>query len=91
MYTWSKQVSILRHLSHPHVVEFVQFYYQDSDYFYMVMEYMARGQLLTRIMKKVGSPHQAELDGLGQERLQHANVAHCIPHSVHHILHSKCS
>lgn len=38
------------------MVEFIQFYDGDSDYFYMVMEYMAGGELFTRIMEKVGSP-----------------------------------
>lgn len=51
--TGNKQVSILRELSHPNVVEFIQFYDDDPDYFYMVMEYMAGGELFTRIVEKV--------------------------------------
>ncbi|CAN0067799.1 unnamed protein product, partial [Sphacelaria rigidula] len=36
-------------MDHPNVVGFVEFYDDDPDYYYMVLEFMAGGELFTRI------------------------------------------
>lgn len=44
---------VLRALDHPNVVNLYQFYQDDPSYYYMVMEYMAGGELFDRIVQKV--------------------------------------
>lgn len=40
-------------LQHSHVVNVYQFYKDDPNYYFMVMEYMAGGELFDSIVKKV--------------------------------------
>lgn len=47
-----EEVRILRTLQHPNVVSIYQFYQDDPDYYYMVLEYMAGGELFDRIVQK---------------------------------------
>lgn len=46
------EVRILKSLNHPHVVGFVNFYEDDPEYYYMVLEFMAGGELFGRIVEK---------------------------------------
>ena len=43
----------MRELNHPNVVSIYDFYQDDPDYFYMVLEFMEGGELFGRIVKKV--------------------------------------
>ena len=47
------KVRILRVLQHPNVVGVHQFFKDDPDYYYVVLEYMAGGELFDRIVSKV--------------------------------------
>lgn len=47
------QANIMRELNHPNVVSIYDFYQDDPDYFYMVLEFMEGGELFGRIVKKV--------------------------------------
>lgn len=47
------QVNILRAFQHPNIVSIYQFYRDDPDYFYTVMEYVGGGALYDRIVKQV--------------------------------------
>lgn len=47
------QVRILRLLQHSNVVSIHQFFQDDPEYYYMVMEYMSGGELFDRIVQKV--------------------------------------
>lgn len=47
------QVRILRVLQHSNVVGIYQFFKDDPDYYYMVLEYMSGGELFDRIVQKV--------------------------------------
>lgn len=44
---------ILRVLQHSNVVCIYQFFKDDPDYYYMVLEHMAGGELFDRIVQKV--------------------------------------
>ena len=50
----SVQVRILRSLKHPNVIDIYQFFKDDSDRYYVSIEYMRGGELFDRIVKKVG-------------------------------------
>ena len=41
-------------MTHPNVVHIERFYDNDPDYYYMVLELMAGGELFDRIVQKVG-------------------------------------
>lgn len=43
----------MRELNHPNVVSIYDFYQEDPEYFYMVLEFMQGGELFGRIVKKV--------------------------------------
>lgn len=47
------QVRILRALQHPNVVGIYKFFRDDPEYYYMVLEFMAGGELFDRIVQKV--------------------------------------
>ena len=49
----TEQVSILHELVHRNVVNIYQFYPKDPQYSYIVLEFMAGGELFERIIKKV--------------------------------------
>ena len=42
----------MRELNHPNVVSIYDFYQEEPDYFFMVLEYMEGGELLKRVVKK---------------------------------------
>lgn len=48
-----KKVRILRLLQHSNVVSVYQFFKDDPDYYYTVLEHMAGGELFDRIVQKV--------------------------------------
>lgn len=48
----TKQANIMRELNHPNVVSIYDFYQEDRDNFYMVLEFMEGGELFGRIVKK---------------------------------------
>lgn len=52
------EVAVVQSLDHPHIVRFVNFY-EEPDYFFLVMELMAGGDVFDRIVKKT---HYTELD-----------------------------
>lgn len=43
----------MRELDHPNVVNVLDFYAEESKYFYLVLKYMEGGELFSRIVKKV--------------------------------------
>lgn len=47
-----KGVELMRKLNHPGIVRVVDFF-EDSDYFYLAMEFLPGGELLDRMIKKV--------------------------------------
>lgn len=47
------QVRILRKLKHPNVIKIYQFFKDDPDNYYEVMEFVEGGELFDRIVKKV--------------------------------------
>lgn len=49
----STKVQILRMLQHPNVVKIYQFFQDDPDYYYVVLEFVAGGELFDRIVQKV--------------------------------------
>lgn len=55
-----KKVRILRLLQHSNVVTIYQFFEDDPDYYYMVLENMAGGELFDRIVQKVGDMTERE-------------------------------
>lgn len=46
------EVSILRHLHHKNIVQFIDFF-TEPEFYYLVMEYMAGGELFNRIVEKI--------------------------------------
>ena len=42
------EMNILKNLDHPHIVKLFEFY-QDSKNYYLITEYLAGGELFTRI------------------------------------------
>lgn len=53
MLTRDRQVRILRAMQHPNIVAIYQFYDDEPDFYYVVLEYMEGGELFDRIVKKV--------------------------------------
>ena len=47
------QVRILRNLRHPNVIEIYQFYQDDPNNYFVVIEFMRGGELFDRIVRKV--------------------------------------
>ena len=48
-------MEILHELVHKNIIDIYQFYPKDPQYSYMVLEFMAGGELFERIVKKVSS------------------------------------
>lgn len=65
MHCCGAQVRILRVLQHSNVVCIYQFFKDDPDYYYMVLEYMAGGELFDRIVQKVSACRSASGDCAG--------------------------
>ena len=53
MHLLSRELVILKTLDHPNIIKFYETY-QDEKYFHLVMEYMAGGDLLSRIAMNNG-------------------------------------
>lgn len=49
------KANIMRELDHPNVVSIYDFYQEDPEHFYMVLEFMEGGELFGRIVKKASS------------------------------------
>lgn len=47
------KATILRELSHPNIVRIYNFYEEEPEYFFIVLEFMEGGELLQRIKQKV--------------------------------------
>ncbi|KAG5179823.1 kinase-like domain-containing protein, partial [Tribonema minus] len=47
-----EEVNILRELKHPNIISIYQFYCQEPDNYYVIIEYMQGGELFDRIVKK---------------------------------------
>ncbi|KAG5179824.1 kinase-like domain-containing protein [Tribonema minus] len=47
-----EEVKILRQLNHPNIIDIYQFYRQERDNYYVIIEYMRGGELFDRIVKK---------------------------------------
>ncbi|CAN0163095.1 unnamed protein product, partial [Discosporangium mesarthrocarpum] len=46
------EVQILQSLRHPHIVDVYQFFQDDSQLYFVVIEYVMGGELFNRIVKK---------------------------------------
>lgn len=51
--THRAKVRILRRLDHPNVVSIYEFYEEDPAYYYVVLEFMAGGDILDHVASKV--------------------------------------
>ena len=55
------QVKTLRELDHPNVVKIHQYFHHEIRFYYVVLEYVGGGELLDRVVKKVGRVYASKV------------------------------
>ena len=55
------QLNILKVLNHPNVVKLHQYFPHETGYYFVVLEYVAGGELLDLVVKKVGRVYASKI------------------------------
>lgn len=74
------EVEVMKALSHDHLVKFIDFY-EDSDYYFLVMEMMSGGELFTRIVER---EKYSEADAQVCVKTLTEAIQYCHSHNVVH-------